>query len=157
MASSAEVASADATERFNIEPNDSSRLASLCGPVDQNLKHLERRLGVHIRNRGNEFQVSGSSTSVQAASALLQQLYLETKDGKSIEPDFVHLYLSEAGVDELLQKKNVHKETKPADAGVVRTHKKSIKPRGGNQTKYVAAIRGHDINFGIGPAGTGKT
>jgi phosphate starvation-inducible PhoH-like protein len=148
------------TRRVVLEPNDPRRLAALCGPVDQNLKHLERRLSVHIRNRGNEFQVSGPEPRVQAASALLSQLYRETYERDEIEPDFVHLYLQEAGVDALLEK-----EVSVTDSGersghkevVIKTHKRSIKPRGGNQQTYVQAIRTHDINFGIGPAGTGKT
>jgi phosphate starvation-inducible PhoH-like protein len=91
------------TRRVILEPNDSQRLSALCGPVDQNVKHLEKRLNVHIRNRGNEFQISGPEPRVEAAAALLQQLYRETYDRQTIEPDFVHLYLQEAGVEELVQ------------------------------------------------------
>ena len=63
------------TRRVLVEPNDPQRLSALCGPVDENLKQLERRLNVHIRNRGNEFQVSGAEPRVEAAAALLHQLY----------------------------------------------------------------------------------
>jgi len=153
------------TRRVVLDPNDPKRLSALCGPFDQNLKHLEKRLLVHIRNRGNEFQVSGAEPRVDAAAALLHQLYRETLDRDSIEPDFVHLYLQEAGVEDL-----VHKTPADASGGadgasdatadgamVVRTYKKPIKPRGGNQQSYTRAIRDHDISFGIGPAGTGKT
>ena len=90
------------TQLIALEPSDARRLASLIGPVDQNLKHLERRLGVHIRSRGNEFQISGPQIRVQAAEALLHQLYRETADRESIEPDFVHLFLQEAGLDALM-------------------------------------------------------
>jgi len=151
------------TRRVILEPNDSQRLASLCGPYDQNIKHLERRLHVHIRNRGNEFQVSGATERVEAAAALLQQLYRETYERETIEPDDVHLYLQEAGVEDLLQK-TAGEALQPAEGGaaeggemLIRTYKKPIKPRGGNQQHYVRLIREHDINFGIGPAGTGKT
>jgi len=137
------------TRRVLLEPNDSKRLSALCGPFDQNLKHLEKRLSVHIRNRGNEFQISGAEPRVEAAAALLHQLYRETYDRDAIEPDFVHLYLQEAGVEDLVQSAD--------DEMVIRTYKKSIKPRGGNQQTYTRAIREHDITFGIGPAGTGKT
>ena len=162
-----------------LEPSDAGRLASLIGPVDQNLKHLERRLGVYIRSRGNEFQISGPQGRVQAAEALLHQLYRETADRESIEPDFVHLFLQEAGLDALMAEQDkpqgptvvmdvdaqkaetTGKGEKGAaqnvDQLVIRTPKKSIKPRGGNQLKYCNAVRRHDINFGIGPAGTGKT
>jgi phosphate starvation-inducible PhoH-like protein len=150
------------TRRVVLEPNDSQRLSALCGPVDQNLKHLEKRLAVSIRNRGNEFQVSGPEPRVEAAAALLHQLYRETHDRDTIDPDFVHLYLQEAGVEALVQNTPVT-QSKAHQGGddsaelIIRTFKKPIKPRGGNQQSYTRLIRAHDINFGIGPAGTGKT
>ena len=141
------------TTNVELEPNDSQRLAALCGPFDQNLKHLEKRLGVHIRNRGNLFQVSGPEQRVRMAGALLSQLYRETNDREVIEPDTVHLFLQESGVDELLAKPDPEKDNGP----VIRTGRKTVKPRGANQLRYTARIREHDVNFGIGPAGTGKT
>ena len=143
------------TTNVELEPNDPRRLAALAGPFDQNLKHLEKRLGVHIRNRGNLFQISGPEHRVKAASALLSQLYRETHDCDAIDPGMVHLFLQESGVDELLAKTP---DQPPAeDALVIRTGRKTIKPRGGNQHKYTSLVREHDVNFGIGPAGTGKT
>jgi len=144
---------------ITVEPNDSHRLAALCGPYDQNLKHLEKRIGVHIRNRGNRFQISGGERRVRAAGALLQQLYLETDGRAVIEPDLVHLFLQESGIDALLEDiaRDESREDQDSDQIVVRTTRKLVKARGGNQVAYVRAIRGHDINFGIGPAGTGKT
>ncbi len=142
------------TTTVSLEPNEARRLVALCGPFDQNLKHLEKRLGVHVRNRGNRFQVSGPEQRVRAASVLLAQLYRETEERQTIEPDLVHLFLQEAGVEALL--------AQPRDATeegvvVIRTRRKTIKPRGRNQASYTQAIRSHDLNFGIGPAGTGKT
>ena len=142
------------TTNVTLEPNDTHRLAALCGPFDQNLKHLEKRLGIHIRSRGNLFQISGPEQRVQVAGALLSQLYRETNERQSIEPDLVHLFLQESGVDALLAKAE---EQQTADAEVIRTHRKTIKPRGANQTSFTQAIREHDVNFAIGPAGTGKT
>ncbi len=148
------------TSNVNLEPNDPQRLAALCGPLDQNLKHLEQRLGVHIRNRGNVFQVSGPEQRVEAARALLSQLYRETNGGGGIDPDMVHLFLQESGVDQLLARHNPTSEAaEPGDdnGGVIRTGRKSVKPRGGNQVRYTQRIHDHDVSFGIGPAGTGKT
>ena len=147
------------TRKISLEPNDPARLAALCGPLDANLKHLEQRLSVHIRNRGNEFQVSGAEQRVEAAGALLHQLYRETYSREALEPDFVHLYLQEAGVEALVASEKAADASVPKESGgiVIRTHKKQIKPRGGNQQSYCRAIRKFDINFGIGPAGTGKT
>ncbi len=150
--SAAPRAAGDHTVSVTLEPNDPQRLAALCGPFDQNLKHLEERLEVHIRNRGNRFQIGGHEAMTQAAGAILSALYKETGSRESIEPDLVHLFLQEAGVDALLEA-----DHQPAHDRVIRTSRKTIMPRGGHQTGYVAAIRANDINFGIGPAGTGKT
>jgi phosphate starvation-inducible PhoH-like protein len=143
------------TTNLTLEPNDSLRLAALCGPFDQNLGHLEKRLGVHIRNRGNLFQISGPDHRIKAASALLSQLYRETVGQETIDPSTVHLFLQEAGVDELLEREADGSEVD--SRGVIKTSRKTIKPRGGNQSAYTDAIRTHDVHFGIGPAGTGKT
>jgi phosphate starvation-inducible protein PhoH and related proteins len=145
------------TTKVTLEPDDSQRLAALCGPFDQNLKHLENRLGVLIRNRGNVFQVSGPESRLKAASALLAQLYRETADRDSIEPHVVHLFLQDSGMDELLARETGNAEDGVADGRVVRTGRKTVMPRGGNQVAYVKRIREHDVSFGIGPAGTGKT
>jgi len=134
-----------------LEPNDSRRLAALCGPFDQNLKYIERRMGVRIRNRGNEFQVSGPAPRVQTAEALIEHLYDETDTHDTLESEAIHLYLQESGVEALLEPVAVD------ETPLVRTRRKTVKPRGANQLNYVRAISAHDVNFGIGPAGTGKT
>ena len=140
------------TTHVNLEPNDTRRLAALCGPFDQNLKQLEHRLGIRIKNRGNQFQISGPRMRVRAASALLSELYLETRSADVIAPDTVHLHLQESGVEELLADGDTI-----AASPLIRTRRNTIKPRGGNQQNYVEAIRSGDVNFGVGPAGTGKT
>ncbi len=146
------------TTNVTLEPNDTRRLAALCGPFDQNLKHLEKRIGVQLRSRGNLFQIRGPEQRVKIAGAVLSQLYRETNARDAIEPDLVHLFLQESGVDELLIAQEKERAGKAVEPGVViRTTRKTIKPRGGSQTSYVEAIHTHDISFGIGPAGTGKT
>jgi len=135
----------------SLEPNDSVRLASLCGPFDQNLKYIERRLDVRIRNRGNEFQVSGPAQRVQAAEALLQRLYHETATRDGLDPETIHLHLQESGMEALLDATSVE------DSPIIHTRLKTIKPRGVNQIAYVRSIAQHDVVFGVGPAGTGKT
>ena len=138
------------TASIHLEPADSRRLAALCGPFDQNLKQLERRLGIRITNRGNLFQISGPETRVQAAGALLTRLYVETENAEVVAPETVHLYLQESGMEEMLS------GAEEPDL-VIRTRRKTIKLRGRNQAGYVEAMRGNDICFGVGPAGTGKT
>ena len=135
---------------IKLEPNNSENLAELCGPFDRNLKQIEGRLGVKIKNRGHEFEISGMATRVNAALELLRHLYREVGNGTKLQSDTLHLFLQEAGVEALTGSKDSVMQ-------LIKTRKKSIKPRGENQNTYVEAIRGHDINFGIGPAGTGKT
>ncbi|XOV90395.1 MAG: PhoH family protein [Pseudomonadota bacterium] len=134
-----------------LEPNDSNQLATLCGPFDAHLKQIEKRLGITIRNRGNDFQLIGEDRVVHAAGELLNHLYREVGAGTALTSDVVHLFLQESGVDALAR----HEADGSDD--IIATRRKSVKPRGANQIGYVRAIRDHDINFGIGPAGTGKT
>lgn len=135
---------------IKLEPNDSTRLANLCGPFDAHLRQIERRLGIIIKNRGNDFQLIGDHEVVFAAGELLDHLYREVGNGTHLTADMVHLFLQESGVEDIAN----HEDS---DDDVIHTRKKSVKARGRNQVAYVRAIREHDINFGIGPAGTGKT
>ncbi|HCB43647.1 PhoH family protein [Halopseudomonas pachastrellae] len=141
--------------RFSIEPVDPRRFASLCGQFDENLHLIEQRLGIEVRNRGNHFELIGDESLTRAAEAVLRQLYRETRDNDALSPDTVHLYLQESGLESL-------SETLDSGGGnqkpvILRTRKMTIQPRGPNQQNYVRSIQEHDINFGIGPAGTGKT
>ncbi len=135
--------------RFTLEPFEARRFANLCGQFDEHLRLIEERLGLEIRNRGNQFEMLGAVEKTQAAETLLRKLYRETK-ATELSPDLVHLYLQESGVEELVTPSNLPQVT-------LRTKKGVIKPRGANQQRYVKAILDNDINFGIGPAGTGKT
>lgn len=135
--------------RFTLEPFEARRFANLCGQFDEHLRLIEERLGLEIRNRGNQFEMLGAADKTQTAETLLRKLYRETK-ATELSPDLVHLYLQESGVEELVNPSNLPQVT-------LRTKKGVIKPRGVNQQRYVKAILDNDINFGIGPAGTGKT
>ncbi|ABE59685.1 PhoH-like protein [Chromohalobacter israelensis DSM 3043] len=137
---------------LTLEPNDPMRLASLCGQQDEHLKLVETRLGVTLRNRGNTFQLAGPGSSVKAAANVVEHLYRET-EASELTPDTVHLFLQESGLEALEEEE----ETIDEGGVLLRTPRALIKPRGNNQQTYVASIRDHDINFGIGPAGTGKT
>lgn len=136
---------------LTLEPNDPMRLANLCGQQDEHLKLVESRLGVTLRNRGNLFQLAGPGSRVKAAANVIEHLYRET-EASELEPDTVHLFLQESGVEAL------EEEEGSSDSEIlIRTPRALVKPRGLNQQGYVSSIRKHDINFGIGPAGTGKT
>lgn len=132
-----------------LEPADNERLANVCGPFDQHLKQLERRLGVDIASRGNSFQVSGPADVARAAGEILRQMYIEA-EAETLTPERVHLYLHDAGVAGALDKRS-------DDDVVVKVRRGHIRGRGANQSKYLHNIFRHDINFGVGPAGTGKT
>ena len=141
--------------RFSIEPVDPRRFASLCGQFDENLRLIEQRLGIEVRNRGNHFELIGDDSLTRAAEAVLRQLYRETRDNDALSPDTVHLYLQESGLESLSETLDSGgNNQKPV---ILRTRKMTIQPRGPNQQNYVRSIQEHDINFGIGPAGTGKT
>ena len=136
--------------QVTLEPNDSHQLATLCGPFDAHLKQIESRLGITIKNRGNDFRLIGDYAVVHAAGELLNHLYREVNGGTVLTSELVHLFLQESGIESIMNGDGYGES-------LILTRKKSIKPRGGNQKGYVDAIRSHDVNFGIGPAGTGKT
>ena len=136
---------------ISLQPADNDRLAELCGEFDTHLRQLEQRLGVEINNRGNQFRIIGNADSVQSAARVLEDLYRETGQG-GLNPETIHLSLS--GVDTGLEAA----PQAPAKAAVlIKTPGGTIMPRGDNQRHYLANILDHDLNFGIGPAGTGKT
>ncbi len=135
--------------RFTLEPFEARRFANLCGQFDEHLRLIEQRLEIEIRNRGNQFELLGAPQQTQSAEHLLRRMYRET-DTSDLSPDMVHLFLQEIAMSE----QNLP-SVEPSIA--LRTRKGMIRPRGTNQQRYVKAILDHDINFGIGPAGTGKT
>lgn len=136
------------TVQFELEPADTARLMNLCGQFDQHLRQVEKRLGVEISNRGNLFQVAGDPASAQLSINLLQGLYRETKD-TVLDPESIHLFLQEANLDKV--------QANTSDDVRIRTRRGFIKPKGMTQSQYIQNIRTHDVAFGIGPAGTGKT
>ncbi|ODC02623.1 ATP-binding protein [Terasakiispira papahanaumokuakeensis] len=137
--------------QLQLEPADPQRLINLCGLHDEHLRLIEKRLNVTMRNRGHEFQVAGEARNTRVAASLLERLYKDTAN-ETLLPDTVHLYLQEAGIEALEEE-----GAAPNSQVSIRTPKMNIKPRGANQQAYVEMVRSHDINFGIGPAGTGKT
>lgn len=144
-----------ASNEVNLEPSDNKRLSSLCGPLDDNIKQIERRLGVEITYRNNEFKIIGESMQTNGVAELLKLLYIETQPIKGkipiLEPEQVHLAIQEARCLERAEAGHYGKEVN------IKTKRGVIKPRNPNQSKYVSDIVSHDISFGVGPAGTGKT
>lgn len=137
---------------FSLEPADNQRLATLCGQFNANLRQLESRLGVEINNRGNSITVIGDAAPIQVAEELLKKLYEETGKG-DLTAERVHLLLQEAASNDSLASVT---ESEIHDVSIS-TRKGMVKGRGINQKRYLHNVLTHDINFGIGPAGTGKT
>jgi phosphate starvation-inducible PhoH-like protein len=139
------------TRDLVLEPNENARLIELCGPLDEHLRLIESRLGVDIKRRGNRFQLVGSAPATQSSVNLLNKLYLRS-EREPIDSEQVHLALQELGMDEASST-----ESPRPDELKVRTSRGALRARGANQTEYLNNIRTHDLTFGIGPAGTGKT
>ena len=144
---------ADATTHrdFTLDPDDGERLANLAGPLDAHLRQIELRLGVQIANRGGVFRVTGPEKATTVAERLLRQLWADT-ESEVLTPEAIHLRL---GADE---ESAVERDLGFAPQDVaIKVKRGTIRGRGANQAAYLHAIATHDINFGIGPAGTGKT
>ena len=141
---------AEERSEFVLDPADPERLANLSGPFDAHLRQMELRLGTEIANRGNVFRVRGPAPAVQRTEKFLRALWVEADD-QVLDSAGIHLRLVEVGADAA-----VRDDVEPQEVAV-RVKRGTIRGRGPNQAKYLHAIATHDINFGIGPAGTGKT
>jgi phosphate starvation-inducible PhoH-like protein len=141
-------------QSLTLEPDDARHLAMLCGHLDSHLRQIEQRLGVSISARGNQLRLSGAAVNVTTAEHLLIHLYAEVCQGVKLSPESLHLQLQDAGLQHLVESSQ---DPSIQPIQIIRTKRTSIKPRGKNQQSYVRTIKQYDINFGIGPAGTGKT
>jgi phosphate starvation-inducible PhoH-like protein len=145
------------TEELALEPADNQRLNSLCGPFDDNIKQLQRRLGIEISHRDNQFKLVGKTACVNAAKDILRHLYVDTAPMRGHIPDIIpeqiHLAIKESGILEQVSD-HVPEYGKAVN---IKTKRGVIKPRTPNQAQYIANVLDHDITFGVGPAGTGKT
>ncbi|OGT77582.1 MAG: phosphate starvation-inducible protein PhoH [Gammaproteobacteria bacterium RIFCSPLOWO2_02_FULL_56_15] len=132
-----------------LAPPDNERLANLCGPMDEHLRQIERRCGIEINNRGNSFRIIGTSKSVESGGRLLTQLYEATRQ-ELLSPERIHLFLQDSCLEEELEEGQTGEIS-------IKTKRGIIRGRSPNQRLYLSNIQAHDINFGVGPAGTGKT
>lgn len=138
--------------QFILEPADNDRLANLCGYLDENFRLIERRLGIEVNNRGNNFQLIGEVANIEAGRDVIEELFKETRASDSLKTETVHIVL-QTKANQLKQEKDQKKQ----EDVVITTKRGLIRPRGYNQKRYVERIVANDISFGIGPAGTGKT
>jgi phosphate starvation-inducible PhoH-like protein len=144
------------TQEVLLEPLDNQVLANLCGQFDEHLRQIERRLGVHINNRGNRFRVMGPTRSSRAGVRILRELY-KLAASESLDSQRVHLCLQESSVAEGEFPDAAEEGKESVETLDIRTRRISVRPKGKRQAAYVSGIRTSDLSFGIGPAGTGKT
>ncbi|MDZ7857230.1 PhoH family protein [Sphaerotilus sp.] len=146
--------------RHAFIPQDNRRLAHVCGALDEHLRTIEAAFDVSIRRRNESFRVEGARRAAERAVALLQQLY--DRAAEPIDAAELQLSLVQALQDEPPPLRVVHADDPPVEVGaepeiVLRTRRSELAGRTRNQTGYLHNILAHDITFGLGPAGTGKT
>jgi len=136
-----------------LEPDDAQRLANLNGPFDAHLRQVELRLGIEIRSRGNRFRLVGPEADIERGETVLRQLFAQAEDAP-LSAEHVHLALAEQGATPATATPGV-----PEEGGeiVVHTKRGVVRGRSERQRDYLRDIATHDLTFGIGPAGTGKT
>ncbi|NKB34262.1 MAG: AAA family ATPase [Pseudomonadales bacterium] len=145
----------DQTLSLTLLPDNAQRLSNLCGRLNEHIQQIESDLALSIRQRGNVFHLSGSEAAIADGRHILESLYLATENGNLLNPNMVHLALREIRLTEDDEAESSSDDE--IDSLLIKTPRSSIKPRSKHQKHYVRSIRQHDINFGIGPAGTGKT
>ncbi len=132
---------------ITLQPEDNARLNNLCGALDENIKQIETALDVNINRRGSTFNISGKLDNTRLAAQLIENFYVRAK--KPLEPEDIQLGLVQ--IDKL----------KPEDVSaampMLMTKRGDLHGRTPRQVGYLQQIQDHDITFGIGPAGTGKT
>lgn len=140
------------SQEILLLPADNGRLSNFCGQLDTHLRQIEARLQVEISNRGNQFKVTGVDNSVKAACALMKKLF-ESTEKELLTSEAIHLAMQDSSIDAIL----ASPEIQGSQTIAIKTKRGLIRGRGPNQQDYMGKIVSHDINFGIGPAGTGKT
>ena len=140
--------------RHAFIPIDNLRLAHLCGGMDTHLREIEAALDVRVTRRNESFRIEGPKAQAQCAVALLQTLYAQAR--KPIQPEAFQLSLVEA-LANLQPTRRGAEPAVPDESVVLRTRRNELAGRTPNQHLYLRNILDHDVTFGIGPAGTGKT
>lgn len=151
------------SQHYIPEPLDNTRLAHLCGPMDENLRQISAALDVTIFRRGEKFVVGGANA--ERAVHILRQFYEVANNPVSIEDIQLALVEQRAGLAQDAEKPA--KRAKDAEAvdvfdeelpiPVLKTRRSDLRGRTPHQSQYIKSILEHDVTFGVGPAGTGKT
>ena len=131
-----------------LSPPDANVLVRFVGELNGNIKFIEKSFKVKVFQNGNKLKITGHDEDVKLASDALKKLYESAGKGVEITKETLHLCIQEVKEDSSSQ---------DYEDIIIKTPKKTIKPRSINQSKYIQSIKHNEINFGIGPAGTGKT
>ena len=131
-----------------LSPPDANVLVRFVGELNGNIKFIEKSFKVKVFQNGNKLKIAGHDEDVKLASDALKKLYEAAGKGVEITKETLHLCIQEVKEDSYSQ---------DYEDIIIKTPKKTIKPRSINQSKYIQSIKHNEINFGIGPAGTGKT
>ena len=134
-----------ALTNLELTPSDANVMVRFVGELNENLKFVEKNFNVKIFQNGNNLKIQGSNNDVGLSADALKRLYEAAGKGIEITNEILHLCIQES--NENITQKEIN----------IKTPKKSIIPRGENQKTYINNIQTNEINFGIGPAGTGKT
>ena len=134
-----------ALTNLELQPSDANIMIRFVGELNENLKFVEKTFNVKIFQNGNNLKIKGSKKNVGLSAEALKRLYEAAGQGVEITKETLYLCIKDSELEVM------EKEIK------IKTPKKSIVPRGNNQRSYIKSINQNDINFGIGPAGTGKT
>ena len=139
---------------FAFTPVDNHRLASLCGSMDANIRQIEAALDVCISRRGEKFSVTGERGKIELAAKVLNRFYARAHNDLTVEE-------IQLGIVEMRHARET-KSTKPAELTPIeqvalQTRRADLRARTDHQSQYIRQMQTHDITFGVGPAGTGKT
>ena len=140
------------SENLVLSPEDNKRLLNLCGRCDEHLHLIEKSLDVSIKQRGYTFNISGTLDAVHNTIKTLTELYETTTKVSALTLKQIYLHLQGAK-----SRSKMNTTSQWGNSMEIRTKRAVITARGENQVRYLKNINENDINFGIGPAGTGKT
>ena len=138
----------ESPKNLTLSPPDANVLVRFVGELNGNIKFIEKSFKVKVFQNGNKLKITGQDEDVKLASDALKKLYEAAGKGVEITKETLHLCIQEVKEDSSSQ---------DYEDIIIKTPKKTIKPRSINQSKYIQSIKRNEINFGIGPAGTGKT
>tara|TARA_B100000941_G_C28500058_1_gene553530 strand:- start:326 stop:1300 length:975 start_codon:yes stop_codon:yes gene_type:complete len=136
---------------LELNPNDADVLIRFVGELNENLKIVEKTFKVKIFQNGNKISISGEEENTKKASNAIKDLYLSTSNGSELSKEQIQMVINKnADINPDVISEDVEDQT-------IKTPKKIIKSRGNNQNNYISNMSEYEVNFGVGPAGTGKT